>query len=126
MNINELNEQRAARQWSVFTWCVRAFGPSVASDKDVRRRRFLEEALELVQATGGCRKETIELMDYVFGREVGEPGQEIGGTMVTLLSLAEVHGLSVEQEETKEIARVLAKPIEHFQAREKAKVEQGL
>ena len=38
--------------------------------------RFLEEALELVQACGATASEAHQLVDYVYGRPVGEPAQE--------------------------------------------------
>mgnify|MGYP006958842284 CR=1 FL=1 len=58
-----------------------------ASDKAERSHRFLEEALELVQACGCSASEAHQLVDYVFGRAVGHASQEAGGVMVTLAAL---------------------------------------
>jgi hypothetical protein len=68
-------------------WCERVFGVHVANDREVRAYRFFEEATELVQAIGLTRDEAHMLVDYVYGRPVGEVLQEIGGTGVTLLAL---------------------------------------
>lgn len=121
------NATRHERQVAVLEWCHRAFGAN-GGDADVptRGRRFLEEALELHQANGGTVEEAHFLVDYVFGRPVGEVPQEIGGVMVTLYALAEVLGVSVEEAEVAEIDRVLSKPIEHFQCRQQEKREAGL
>jgi len=118
---------RDERQTAVFDWCHRAFGTTVSVDDLAERgRRFLEEAIELFQANGGTVEELIKVSGIVFGRPVGEVHQEIGGVMVTLYALAEVLGLSVEECEVAEIDRVLSKPIEHFQARQREKREMGL
>lgn len=42
------------------------FGPQIAIDKVERNHRFIEEALELIQATGITQEEVYELVDYVF------------------------------------------------------------
>ena len=52
-----------------------------------RTHRFLEEALELAQASNCSREEAIELVDYVFGRKPGDAKDEVGGVMVTLAIL---------------------------------------
>lgn len=116
---------RPELQRIVQDWARRAF-PRLFNDPGVRRRRFLEEALELFQSLGGEESEVDSLASYVFGRPVGHPPQEIGGVMVTLYSLAEMHGFNVEEAERVEIERVLTKPIEHFQRRDAEKVGAGL
>jgi hypothetical protein len=57
-----------------------------------RRDRFCEEALEVAQATGMTREEAHQLVDYTFGRPVGEPQKEIGAAALTLASLCVVGG----------------------------------
>lgn len=59
----------------------------IAGDREERNHRFLEEALELVQACDCTADEAHKLVDYVYGREVGDPPQEVGGVMVTLAAL---------------------------------------
>lgn len=109
-----------AFQERVWRWLEACFGSTISSDKPERNHRFLEEALELVQATGCTASEAHQLVDYVFGRPVGEPHQELGGVMVTLSALAQAHGLDVEIAAEDELARVWGK-IEQIRAKQAAK-----
>lgn len=68
-------------------WVIACFGSEAAQDLRVRRHRFVEEAIELDQALGGTADEAHALINYVYGREIGQPTQEVGGVMVTLASL---------------------------------------
>lgn len=68
-------------------WAVACLDEAAVKNTRERTFRFLEEALELGQATGATREDALQLVDYVFGRPVGEPFQEVGGTMTTLASL---------------------------------------
>lgn len=74
-------------QDSVKKWTWECFGEKIATDKLQRNHRFLEEALELVQACDCTREEAHMLVDYVYGRPVGEKTQEVGGVMITLSAL---------------------------------------
>lgn len=98
----------AAREYQarVAYWMLECFGPIVSRDKDERMHRFLEEALELVQSCGCTADEAHQLVDYVFGRPVGEADQEVGGTMVTLAALCLAFGLNMHQAGERELARV--------------------
>jgi hypothetical protein len=58
------------------------------TDLQERVARFGEEALELQQSLGMTREDAHSLVDYVFGRPVGEPAQEMGGVMNTLAGVA--------------------------------------
>lgn len=65
------------------------------------------------------------LVDHVYAKPAGELRQELGGLGVTLLALAQAAGLSADDAETREIARVMAKPLAHFAARNAAKKAAG-
>jgi hypothetical protein len=93
-------------QRRVAAWCVTCFGETTAYDVTERNWRFLEEALELVQSLGGNAEDAHKLVDYVFGRDIGEPHQEVGGTMVTLAALVAANGLSVVDAAFDELERV--------------------
>ena len=93
-------------QRRVAAWCVTCVGETTAYDVVERNWRFLEEALELVQSLGGNADDAHKLVDYVFGRDVGEPHQEVGGTMVTLAALVAANGLSVVDAAFDELERV--------------------
>ncbi|MGX5776952.1 hypothetical protein [Methylorubrum zatmanii] len=58
------------------------------TDLPERRDRYSEESLELAQALGATREGMHQLVDYVFSRPVGEPGDEMGDTKLCLANLA--------------------------------------
>lgn len=70
-----------------------------------RNHRFLEEALELVQAMGCTAAEAHMLVDYTFGRPVGDPEQEVGGALVTLAALCSAADISMAELGERELAR---------------------
>src|SRR5579872_2306460 len=74
-------------QQHVEPWLLACFGEQIAADTVERNHRFFEEAAELVQACGMPKHEAHQLVEYVYGRPVGEPNQEAGGVMVTLAAL---------------------------------------
>lgn len=117
---------RDARQATIFAWAKEAFGEKQATSLPQRGLRLLEEAAEAFQACGGTVAQAHYLVDYVFGRPVGEIHQELGGVGVTLCALAAAAGLSAEAEEIREVARVLAKPIAQFARRNQEKNDAGL
>lgn len=90
-------------------WLIACFGEPIASDKEERSHRFLEEALELSQSVGLTKPEAYELVDYVFSRPVGETYQEVGGVMVTLAAFCLAHNLNMEEEGERELERVWTK-----------------
>lgn len=116
---------RDERQRQVAAWCAAAFGTEHASSLTQRGIRLLEEAIEAYQAAGGEADMAHKLVDYVFGRPVGELGQELGGIGVTVLALAEAAGLSADAEEAREVARVLSKDLAHFTKRNEEKNAAG-
>jgi hypothetical protein len=107
-------------QKDVWRWAKACFGIAIASDKVERNHRFLEEALELEQAGGCTASEAHQLVDYVFGRPVGDARQEVGGVMVTLALWCEAHDISMDAEGAIELARVWTK-IDQIRAKQAAK-----
>jgi hypothetical protein len=88
--MSRLEEHKVCKssfQESVADWMLNCFGREISRDTVERNHRFLEEALELVQACGATAEEAHQLVDYVFNRPVGAPAQEVGGVMVTLAAL---------------------------------------
>jgi hypothetical protein len=92
-------------QRRVADWVVDTFGEKVATDKAERNFRFLEEALELVQACGATKDDVLKLVEYVFSRPVGELPQEVGGTVVTLAALCNGFDVRMEKCAWDELAR---------------------
>ncbi|MFK3607869.1 hypothetical protein PVE_R2G0553 [Pseudomonas veronii 1YdBTEX2] len=112
--------QRASFQSRVAPWLVECFGDAIAQDTQERNQRFLEEALELVQACALTSDEAHQLVDYVFGRDVGEQSQEVGGVMVTLAALCRAHKLAMHQCGETELDRI-SRPDVMARIREKQK-----
>ena len=103
-------------------WLIACFGPKAATDKVRRNQRFLEEALELVQACGTSKEEALQLIDYVYDREKGEVPQEVGGVMTTLAGLCTAQGVDMEEAAHIELDRCWTK-VEKIRAKEAAKPE---
>ena len=101
-------------------WMLACFGAEITADRTERCHRFLEEALELVQALGATRSESHQLVDYVFGRQVGEPRQEVGGVMVTLAALCGAVGIDMARAGEDELARAWTK-IDEIRAKQAEK-----
>lgn len=107
-------------QARVQPWMMACFGPEIAADRSERSHRFLEESLELVQACGCTADEAHQLVDYVYGRPVGEPDQEVGGVMVTLAALCLAAGLDMHQAGERELTRIWG-AVEKIRAKQAAK-----
>lgn len=102
----EPDDGMAVFQQRVAAWCVECFGETTAKDTTERNYRFLEEAIELVQANGCTLIEAMQLVLYVFGRDQGEINQEVGGVMVTLAALIAAAGGSISASAIAEIERI--------------------
>ena len=107
-------------QQRVQPWMMACFGAEISADRKERNHRFLEEAVELVQSCGCTQSEAHQLVDYVFGRPVGEPAQEVGGVMVTLAALCLANDLDMHQAGETELARIWTK-VEAIRAKQAAK-----
>lgn len=103
---------RDARQSDAFAWGGRTFG-EINLNKRERARRFLEEAVELVQAAGLGASAVVDIVSHVYNKPPGEPAQEAGGVGVTLLMLCQCLGISAEHAERKELARVQNIPAQY-------------
>jgi len=93
-------------QAGVERWMDQCFLPSLYSNMTERGDRLLEEVLELLQSGGYDRSRVATLVDYVWGRPAGEPGQEVGGVMVTLAGYCWIAGLNMHAEGARELERI--------------------
>ncbi|WP_343724882.1 Lar family restriction alleviation protein [Herbaspirillum huttiense] len=107
-------------QQRVQPWMMACFGETISNDLVERNHRFLEEALELVQSTGCTQSEAHQLVDYVFGRPVGEPVQEVGGVMVTLAALCLAAKMDMHAAGEIELVRIWMK-VEQIRAKQATK-----
>lgn len=107
-------------QQRVAPWMQACFGPEISADRMERNHRFFEEATELIQANGMPRSEAHQLVDYTFGRPVGELNQEAGGVMVTLAALCLASGIDMHAAAETELARIWTK-VDLIRAKQAAK-----
>lgn len=107
----DANPGETSFQSRVHPWLMECFGEMIAGDREERNHRFLEEALELVQSLGCTADSSHKLVDYVFGREIGDPDQEVGGTMVTLAALCLANQLDMQDAGNRELARIMQPEI---------------
>jgi len=107
-------------QQRVQPWMMACFGAEISADKDERNHRFFEESTELVQASGMTASEAHQLVDYVYGRPVGEPAQEVGGVMVTLAALCLAQDMDMHVAGETELARIWTK-VDTIRAKQAAK-----
>lgn len=96
------------------------FGSEIAEYVTERNNRFVEEAIELVQACGMTAGECHQMVDYVFGRAVGDKDQELGGVMVTLAALCLAQGLDMHNAGDGELSRIWTE-IDAIRAKQAAK-----
>ena len=112
-------------QSRVYGWVETCFGERIAQDTVERNYRFLEEGLELVQSLGCTQKQAHSLVDYVYGRDVGVPSQEVGGVMVTLAALCAANDIDLDESAETELARVWTK-VEQIRQKQLAKPHLGV
>jgi hypothetical protein len=112
-------------QERVNAWMFECFGPAISADAVERNHRFLEEALELVQACGCTQSEAHLLVDHVFGRPAGEKFQEAGGVQVTLAALCTAQTIDMAAAGETELARIWTK-VEQIRAKQAAKPKHSL
>lgn len=109
-----------AFQQRVQPWLMTCFGEMIAGDREERNHRFLEESLELVQSCGCTASEAHQLVDYVYGRPVGELHQEVGGVMVTLAALCLANDADMHAAGWVELDRIWGK-VEAIRAKQAVK-----
>lgn len=111
-------------QARVLAWGGATFGSESVRDPVERNHRFLEESLELVQSLGCTASEAHQLVEYVYGRPVGDPVQEFGGVAVTLALLGFAAGCNVDSCGEVELRRIWGK-VSAIRAKQAAKPKHG-
>lgn len=107
-------------QARVGEWTAACFPPSAQCDVKERSHRFLEEAIELAQASNCTREDALALIDYVFSRPEGEPFQEAGGVLVTLAALCNAQEMDMDLAGEHELSRNWSR-IDKIRAKQAAK-----
>lgn len=112
--------QDACGEW--FKKCFGNYPNAIQIDKKERMHRFLEEALEYCQSREVSALEAMQLVTYVYGREIGDPKQELGGVMITLAVAAAAHNDDLSRCAIEELDRVnQPHTIEKIRAKDKVK-----
>lgn len=113
-------------QQRVHAWLAETFPGTEVSPAE-RSRRFLEEAVELVQAVGLSDEDIWSNVERVLSREPGQVRQELGGTMVSLAGLSQALGEDMAYAGEVELARVSDPGMqERMRARHQVKVDAGV
>jgi hypothetical protein len=87
-------------------WMDACFIPELYGNMVERGDRFLEEVLELLQSHGYDKTRVATLVEYVYGRPIGEPAQEVGGVMVTLAGYCAIANIEMTVEAEREYDRI--------------------
>ena len=93
-------------QGRVAKWMLDCFGADITNDQSERCYRFFEEAGELCQALGMTEDMAHKLVTYTWGRDIGEPVQEVGGALVTLAALCHASDIDMSEAGEIEMARI--------------------
>lgn len=114
-------------QSKVARWMRKAFSPAVINSPVERNRRFLEEALELVQANGMTQSEAADVVFYAYSRDQGDINQEVGGVMVTLAALCNERAVGMQHCAWAEMARIdTPETIAKIRVKQQAKAMIGM
>lgn len=118
---NELLQQR---QVDLLAWAIETFG-DIAADPRERALRLLEEALEVVQATGLPYSDVMAVAKRTYDRPCGDLAKELGGLVMTTEALAQASGIQLYDEAAKEYQRITSIPKDHWAKRHAEKVAAG-
>lgn len=111
-------------QHRILKWAVGVFG-DVAKSRQERAARFIEEAVELVQAEGLPVSTVQSIVRRCYDRPAGDSHKELGAAGITLLALAENSGMDAGDAILCEWERIQAKPQDYWDKRHAAKVAAG-
>lgn len=90
-------------------WTRAAFGSKGATPGE-RAARVVEEAIELAQVEGIDIGMIYTIADRVYSRPVGDPEDEIGGTLLCLLAYAAAIDMDAEESAFEVFGRIIAAP----------------
>lgn len=107
-------------QTRVRAWVLECFGDIVSCDVLERCDRFIEEAIELVQALDYPSERIAALTSYTYAKPKGEPFQEAGGVMMTIGALCGAVAVNMHDAGEAELARCWTK-VDIIRAKQAAK-----
>lgn len=108
-----------------FHWALQTYGSAVHGVR-YQAFRFIEEALELVQAMGLTKEDVSRTVEYVFARRRGDAYEEFGDVRLTLDIMAESLHISSDDAYENCLLRVAGLDILKARAKDQAKIAAGL
>ena len=113
-----------------YKWALEAYG-EVVENRRYQAFRFLEEAVELIQAIRAkgiefTREDFLKVWDFVMAKPPGPIGTEVGDVQITLNILAMVCYFSVATERNKCLEKLALRTPEQLRGKDKAKMDAGL
>lgn len=90
----------------ICAWVINVMGMSLLDSKWERAMRVVEEVIELGQSCGLRESDISKLVQRVYSRSIGDPKQEAGGVMVTLIALASTCNINLISELKREVERI--------------------
>ena len=84
--VDDVLDQHGLQQ-DVQEWLHNCFDHKIVHSRQERALRFLEEAIELCQASGLPFESVQSIIHYVYSRSVGRLEQEAGGVMISFAAL---------------------------------------
>jgi hypothetical protein len=121
------NQGKIGLQARVGQWVTLCFGSFIATNRQERALRVVEEAIELAQAEGLHPVYIKAIAERVYGRPVGTARAEAGGVGVTYLAYCEAFGEDHKNLIEKELARISTpKMIGKCREKQKDKVQMGV
>lgn len=96
-------------------------GDDAVDNTQERNHRFIEEAIELVQANGMSKSAVMALVDHVFSKPVGEIKQEAGGVLATFTTLCVQADIDIDEIAQDELDWADSISVEWFRARQSRK-----
>ncbi len=111
-------------------WVRTRFGDKVFEDVDERLNRAFEEMVELKQSEARdkvkARADAHKIVDRVFDRPAGDPAQEAGGVIVTLLAYCALRGARFDKLAGVEITRIMKTDPAVFRKKQGEKADLGI
>lgn len=82
------------KAWGIWMQTCYA-GTNLPNDPEEAKRRFAEEAIELLQSLNMPPDELIKMVNWVYTRKKGKPYQEAAGALSTLATLCNAHDIDL-------------------------------
>ena len=114
----------------LYSWSVslgeRLWGHRNMTDRQERARRLLEEAVEVCQIENIQPIQIQRIVDHVYAKDVGTPGQEVAGIMCCLMAYAYATNTIIDLETERELKRLEKADINYLRSKHQIKIDKGI